>query len=494
MIARVGCNFQRSNEHTNDVNDVDDFAKEVRTGLTFEVGHFGCCNSNSIPTCLSHYLKFNNRIIMRSLTISTLVAAFVAVATMFSFVQAEAPLDLGLAAPYAILAGSTVTSSGVAGTVVTGKIGVFPGNDITGFPPAVLVGTMDSANGAAGSAKGDLTTAYNVLAGKAFDVTLSNQDLGGMILTPGVYKFDKFASMTGMLTLDALGDAAAVWTFQVGSSLLIAEGSSILFKDSIGNPDYVYWQVGTSATLAKGVPMIGNILALASITVSDGATVMGRCLARNAAVTLDRSVLTAPALVSFRAQQRVTGVSAEQYNNNVTLNSMTMKQAIAKTMPSTTPANIGDLGVSAGPTSAKTMISLESFRLTRHLSTSSIILDYVVSIYSTMSSDDLQSQLTTAIENGKFNEYLQVAAFYNGATDLQTSSSDTIETVNIEPEVEPSNKNGGLTENEKAGICIGVIVGVAVLAALIYYFAFHRGATSAVVESHKSTTVATQEV
>jgi len=309
-----------------------------------------------------------------------------------------------------------------------------------------------------------------------------------------VYKFDKFASMTGMLTLDALGDAAAVWTFQIGSSLLIAEGSSILFKDSIGNPDYVYWQVGTSATLAKGVPMIGNILALASIVVSDGTTVMGRCLARNAAVTLDRSVVTAPALVSFRSQQRVTGVSAEQFNNNVTLNSMTMKQAIAKTMPSTTPANIGELGVSAGPTSAKTMISLESFRLTRNLATSSIILDYVVSIYSTMSSDDLQSQLTTAIENGKFNEYLQVAAFYNGATDLQASSSDTIETVNIEPEVEPSNKNGGLTENEKAGICIGVIVGVAVLAALIYYFAFHRGATSAVVESHKSTAVATQEV
>ena len=432
---------------------------------------------------------------MRSLTISTLVAVLLAVTTIFSCVQADAPLDLGLAAPYAILAGSTVTSSGVAGTVVTGKIGVFPGHDITGFPPAVLVGSMDSANGAAGSAKGDLTTAYNVLAGKAFDVTLSNQDLGGMILIPGVYKFDKFASMTGMLTLDALGDAAAVWTFQVGSSLLIAEGSSILFKDSIGNPDYVYWQVGTSVTLAKGVPMIGNILALASIVVSDGVTVMGRCLARNAAVTLDRSVVTAPALVSFRAQQTVTGVSAVQYNNNATLNSMTMKQAIAKTMPSTTPTNIGELSVSEGPTIAKTMISLNNFRLTRNLATSSIILDYVVSIYSTLSSDDLQSQLTTAIANGKFNEYLQVAAFYNGATDLQTSSSDTIETVTIEPEVETSGKNGGLTENEKAGICIGVIVGVAVLAALIYYFVFHRSATSAAAaESHKSTVVATQEV
>ena len=72
----------------------------------------------------------------------------------------------------------------------------------------------------------------------------------------------------------------------------------MIFKNSVGNPDYVYWQVGSSATLAIGVPMIGNILAYASITVNDGVTVKGRCLARNAAVTLDRSVVTKPSAVA----------------------------------------------------------------------------------------------------------------------------------------------------------------------------------------------------
>ncbi len=430
---------------------------------------------------------------MRSLTFPTLLAAFVAIVSLFSCVQAEAPLDLGLAAPYAILAGSTVTSTGVAGTVVTGKIGVFPGYDITGFPPAVLVGSMDSANGAAGGAKGDLTTAYNVLAGKAFDVTLTNQDLGGMTLIPGVYKFDSAAAMNGMLTLDALGDASAVWTFQVGSSLLIAEGSSIIFKDSIGNPDYVYWQAGTSVTLAKGVPMIGNILALAAITVSDGTTVMGRCLARNAAVTLDRSVVTRPAVVSFRAQQTISGVSLEQYNNNVTLNSATLKQAIARTMPSTTSHNVQEFDVSAGPTSAKTMISLESFRLTRHLSASSTILDYIVIISSTMTAEDLQSQLKTAVGNGKFNEYLQALALANGATDLQSSSSNTIETVTIDDASPSDSDKASLSDGAIAGIVIGCFFGVILLAALIFFFLCHRGASSA-GEAHKSTGETTQEV
>ena len=160
----------------------------------------------------------------------------------------EPPLDLGLAESYAILAGSTVTSTGVVGTVITGNIGIFPGSAITGFPPAVLNGAV-TIYGASGSAQGDLTTAYNTLAGKAFNTTLSNQDLGGMTLLPNVYKFDAAAALNGQLTLDARGDAAAVWVFQIGTSLLVGEGSSILFKDSIGNPDYVYWQVGSTATL-----------------------------------------------------------------------------------------------------------------------------------------------------------------------------------------------------------------------------------------------------
>ena len=212
---------------------------------------------------------------------------------------ADSPIDLGQASSYAILAASTITSTGVLGTQVNGNMGVSPGTAVTGFPPAILVGTMNLGNGASLGAQGDLTVAYNVAAGKNMTTSLSNVDLGGMTLLPGVYNWAGAASMNGMLTLDAGGDPDAVWTFQVGSSLLIGAGSSVIFKNSVGNPDYgnanyVYWQVGSSATLSGDTAMQGNIMAFNSIWVSNGATINGRLLACNAAVTLDYNTVTIP--------------------------------------------------------------------------------------------------------------------------------------------------------------------------------------------------------
>jgi hypothetical protein len=223
-----------------------------------------------------------------------MLSLFTSLVVLFTAAHGIEPISLGLAHRYAVLAGSTVTSSGTVGTVVTGDIGIFPGTTITGFPPAVLNGAVDSANVASGDAQGSLTTAYNVAAGLPFNTTLTGSDLGGMTLLPGVYKFDVAAALNGMLTLDAAGSIHAVWLFQIGSSFLAAGGSSVIFKDGIGNPHYVYWQVGSSATLANSVAMVGNILALTSITVNDGTTVQGRCLARNAAITLDNNVITLP--------------------------------------------------------------------------------------------------------------------------------------------------------------------------------------------------------
>ena len=206
----------------------------------------------------------------------------------------DTPLDFGSASGYAILAGSTITSTGAVGTVITGNMGVFPGTAVTGFPPAVLNGAIDSGNTAAGNAQGSLTVAYNTAAAKQFDTSLSNTDLGGMTLLPGVYNFDGVGSLNGMLTLDANNDPDAVWTFQIASELYVALGSSMIFKDSIGNPDHVYWQVGTSAVLNTGCSLFGNIMAHQSISAKTDATVSGRLLALNAAVTLDKNVVTIP--------------------------------------------------------------------------------------------------------------------------------------------------------------------------------------------------------
>ena len=197
---------------------------------------------------------------MKLFSLSSLFFVLLAtVGVLFNSTLATSPIDLGDAATYAILAGSTITSTSAIGTVVSGNMGVFPGTSILGFPPAILNGAMNAANPAALNAQASLTVAYNTAAGKAANVTLSNTDLGGLTLLPGVYKFDAAAAMNGMLTLDAAGNPNAVWVFQIGSAFLAALGSSVVFKNSIGNPEYVYWQVGSSATLNTGASLQGTV-------------------------------------------------------------------------------------------------------------------------------------------------------------------------------------------------------------------------------------------
>lgn len=195
-------------------------------------------------------------------------------------------VDLGSADPFAVLAGSTVTNTGAS--TVHGSLGLWPGTAITGFPPGVVTGgTIHSADAVAMQAQGDLVTAYNVAAGAACGDTLTGQDLGGLTLTPGVYCFATSAQLTGTLTLNAQGNANAVFVFQIGSTLTTASSSSVVFTNG-GQGDSVFWQVGSSATLGTTTNFAGNILALTSITLDTGANIgCGRALARNGAVTMD---------------------------------------------------------------------------------------------------------------------------------------------------------------------------------------------------------------
>jgi hypothetical protein len=207
-------------------------------------------------------------------------------------------VKLGTANNYAVLAGSAITSTGP--TVINGGLGLTPGSSVTGGP--VVNGSYDVDNAAAVQAQNDLTTAYNQAAGLAPLQNLSGQDLGGMTLTPGVYKFDSSAYLTGTLTLNCLGDPDAVFVFQIGSSLITASGSSVV---TINDPSpttagmSVFWQVTSSATLGTGTDFEGNILALTSITDDGGSTVDGRLLAQNGAVSLGNTTINIlPAEVS----------------------------------------------------------------------------------------------------------------------------------------------------------------------------------------------------
>ncbi|MFA7673700.1 MAG: ice-binding family protein, partial [Clostridia bacterium] len=237
-------------------------------------------------------------------------------------VRAASPMkvDLKTVSDFAVLAGSTITNTGdttISGSA-GGDIGVYPGTSITGFLPGTFTGTMHLTDAVASQAQADLTLAYNDAASRVTTTDLTGQDLGGMTLTTGVYSFDTSAQLTGTLTLDAQGDPGAVFIFKIDSTLTTAT-SAIVNLINEAQSCWVYWQVGSSATLGINTEFAGHIFALTSITANTGVTVDGQLLAINGAVTLDintiENTLPATYTVTFDSQggsavAAITGINA----------------------------------------------------------------------------------------------------------------------------------------------------------------------------------------
>jgi len=191
---------------------------------------------------------------------------------------------------FAVLAGQSVPNTGVS--LITGDLGVSPGTSVTGFPPGQVIGTVHSGDAEAGQGQIELAAAYDDAAGRVPDAPVSG-DLGGLTLLPGVYNAATSIGLTGTLTLDAAGDANAVWVFQIGSALTTATGSEVLLVNR-ATARNVIWQVGSSATIGGDSTFVGSILALTSVTLTAGASVQGQAMARTDSVTLDTSRVTRP--------------------------------------------------------------------------------------------------------------------------------------------------------------------------------------------------------
>ena len=201
---------------------------------------------------------------------------------------AQAPVGLGTASSFAVLSGAGITNTGA--TTINGDVGSFPTPSETGFGTVTLNGVNNAGNAVTQQAKTDLVTAYNTAAG-ALPHNAVATELGGKTLTPGVYTSGTFG-ITGTLTLNTLGDPNAVFIFQTTLSTLITASASQVVVLNGAQACNVFWQVASSATLGTGSHLIGTVMALSAITANTGATIQGRLLARNAAVTLDNNTIT----------------------------------------------------------------------------------------------------------------------------------------------------------------------------------------------------------
>ena len=246
---------------------------------------------------ISAYLPFHGRRVPLQRSRRFLaVASGVSVALMVGFLGARpadaatAPVGLGTAGSFAVLAGSTITNTGAS--LLTGDLGVSPGTAVTGFPPGLVVGgTIHRAGAVALKAKSDLTTAYNDAAGRPTTSAVTT-DLGGSTLVPGVYTGPTL-SLTGALTLNAKGDPNAVFVFQSASTLITASASRIVLING-ASPCNVYFKVASSTTLGTNSVFVGTVLAHTSISAKTGATILGRLLASTGAVTLQDNRITRP--------------------------------------------------------------------------------------------------------------------------------------------------------------------------------------------------------
>lgn len=253
---------------------------------------------------------------------------------------ATAQVDLGTVGSYSVIAGSTVTNTGPS--QLSGDVGVFPGEAITGFPPGVQAGTRHAGDAVADQAKSDLGIAYRDAAGRATTESVAG-DLVGRTLTSGVYTSSGPLAVSGTVTLDGENTVGSVFIFQVASTLITASSSRIrLIRGA--DACNVFWQVGSSATLGTNSTFVGTLMALQSISVTTGTVVQGRALARNGAVTLDNNVFSSAACTTAQPTITVTPPPV----------------VVTSPGPTTTTISPTEIVTSPGPTTITSLFPVET--------------------------------------------------------------------------------------------------------------------------------------
>jgi hypothetical protein len=219
----------------------------------------------------------------------------------------QAVVNLGSSGNYLILAKTAITN--ISTSAITGDLGLSPAatsyitglslTNATGYATSAQVtGKIYAADMAAPTginlttAVSDMITAYNDAAGRPTPdyLELATGNIGGMTLTPGLYKWTTTVTLPSDVTIS--GGANDVWIFQISQNLLMSSGVHITLIGG-AQAKNIFWQVAGQATLGTTSHFEGIILSMTGITLQTGASFKGRTLAQTA-VILDSNTLILP--------------------------------------------------------------------------------------------------------------------------------------------------------------------------------------------------------
>lgn len=195
-----------------------------------------------------------------------------------------------IAQTFGVCAASTVTNAGF--TIVTGKLGLWPGTSLVGFPPGTAT-AIEIGSSAAIACENEASLAYAAVLASTTTTDLTGVALDGLTLGPGVYNFNEGAGLSANLTLDAGGNATAQFLFKISSTLITSANANILLTNSTLACN-IFWAIGSSATIGATNLFQGTAIAYTSIGIGQATTALGGLYALNGAVTLLADNVTSP--------------------------------------------------------------------------------------------------------------------------------------------------------------------------------------------------------
>ena len=214
------------------------------------------------------------------------------------------PVSLGQAGTFAILSQTGITDvyrSAIVGDVgtspITGAALLLACNEVTGKIYTVdAAGPLPCATTDATfltSAVGDMGFAYDDAAGRPDPdfSELGAGEIGGLTLTPGLYKWTTSLLISTDVTLS--GGPDDVWILQVAGNLDQANATRVTLAGGALAKN-IFWQVAGATTLGTNAHFEGILLDKTMIAVNTGTSVNGRLLAQTA-VTLQMNAITEPA-------------------------------------------------------------------------------------------------------------------------------------------------------------------------------------------------------